>query len=139
MSPFRPAPLAETSHFLDNRTMPPPRLDIVVASHLSSVAIFGEIVMMVVHSEVTEEALRASVTACHKVHEKYPEGVVGLTVVESGIKLPDATLRHASSEAMAATLGQTRITARVFLGQGFWLSTVRSVLTAIELIRPYDL
>jgi hypothetical protein len=40
---------------------------------------------------------------------------------------------------MAAARAQTRCAARVFLGNGFWLSTVRSVLTAIELIRPYDL
>jgi hypothetical protein len=119
--------------------MPPPRLDIVVESHLSSVATFGETVIVVVHSEVTEESLQASITACHRLHEKFPGGVVGLTVVECGIKLPDAPLRQASSAAMAATSRQTRIMARVFLGEGFWLSTVRSVLTAIELIRPYDL
>ena len=51
-------------------------------------------------------------------------------VVTSDLALPDAELRKAANQSIVASAAHTRCTARVFLGDGFWLSTMRSVLTA---------
>jgi hypothetical protein len=116
-----------------------PRLKMWVDSPLTTVATLGETVITVVHSELTMESLRVASPVNAKICESYPEGAVSLTIVRANIRLPEAELRNAVSEAMAATRSRTRAVARVFLGDGFWLSSVRSVLTAIELLRPYDL
>ena len=102
-------------------------------------AALDDVIIMLVHSELTMDALRASRAAYDKILNKHPAGTISLTVVSAGITLPDHALRNASSELMSETRAHTRCVARVFFGQGFWLSTVRSVLTAIELLRPYDL
>jgi hypothetical protein len=105
----------------------------------TSVATFGEAVITAIEQRVTAEGLRLSIDACHKAASIHPGRVVGITLVYPGIEMPGHELRKLSSEAMAATRQHTNSCVRVFLGNGFWLSTVRSVLTAIELIRPYDL
>jgi hypothetical protein len=114
-------------------------LEILVDSPLTTVATFEQTAITVVHTELTMESLRVARTVNGKICAGYPEGAVALTIVQPNIRLPDAELRRAASEAMAATRSRTRAVARVFLGDGFWLSSVRSVLTAIELLRPYDL
>jgi hypothetical protein len=119
--------------------MTPPRLEVLLDSPLSSVATFGEVVITAVHTELTEQALRVAVGAGRKVAASHPGGDVGLTLVQVGIKLPSSELRKAASEAMTSTMSHTRCVARVFFGAGFWMSTVRSVLTAIELIQPYPI
>ena len=118
--------------------MAPYRLEMLLEGP-TSVAIFGEATVTVIEREVTAEGLRLSIEACNKVAQRHPGCVVGVTLVYPGITLPNTEMRKLSSEAMAATRAQTACAARIFLGSGFWLSTVRSVLTAIELIRPYDL
>jgi hypothetical protein len=125
--------------FGDNRSdMAPRRLEVLVESPLSSVATLGEVVITIVHTAMTEEALRAASAASHRLAVTYPAGVSGIAIVKQGVMLPDTALRKMANDAMLATERHTRCTARVFLGDGFWLSTMRSVLTAIELIRPYD-
>jgi hypothetical protein len=119
--------------------MAQPQLQMVVESPLSSVATFGEVVITAVHTQLTMEALNAAVAAGRAVAAAYPRGDIGLTLVKVGIQLPSPALRKAASEAMVATKGHTRCVARVFFGNGFWMSTVRSVLTAIELVQPYDI
>ena len=114
------------------------RAEVLLDSPLSSVALCDEAVITMVTTELTLEALRVSEAAYHRVCALYP-GTIGITLVHAGIKLPNAELRAASSESMARCRGKTRCVARVFFGDGFMLSSVRSVLTAIELIRPYDL
>jgi hypothetical protein len=118
--------------------MAPPRLESLLEGP-TSVAIYGEAVITVINTEVTAEGLRLSVEANQKVRQLHPGKVIGITVVYPGIKLPGTEMRKASSEAMAQTRAYTSCAVRIFLGDGFWLSTVRSVLTAIELIAPYDL
>jgi hypothetical protein len=116
-----------------------PELQMWVDSPLTTVATLGETVITIVHSELTMESLRVAKPINTKICASYPEGAVSLTIVRENIRLPEPELRNAVSEAMVATKSGTRATARVFLGDGFWLSSVRSVLTAIELLRPYDL
>jgi hypothetical protein len=122
----------------DNRQMAAHRLEMLLEGP-TSVAVFGEAVITVVAKGVTAEGLRVSIDASRRVARLYPGRVVGVNLVYPGIELPNHELRRLSSEAMAEARDLTRCAARVFLGNGFWLSTVRSVLTAIELIRPYDL
>jgi hypothetical protein len=118
--------------------MAPPRLESLLEGP-TSVAIYGEAVITVVNTELTPEGLRLSVEANERVRVLHPGRVVGVTLVYPGIKLPGTDMRKLSSEAMAKTRAHTNCVVRIFLGDGFWLSTVRSVLTAIELIHPYDL
>jgi hypothetical protein len=128
-----------TASLTEDRGMGLPRLEMWVDSPLTTIATLGETVITVVHTELTMEALRAAKPVNDKICASYPEGAVSLTVVRENIRLPDTELRNAVAEAMAATRSRTRAVARVFLGDGFWLSSVRSVLTAIELLKPYDL
>jgi hypothetical protein len=114
------------------------RLEVLVESPLTTVATFEETVITVVRSELTMESLVAGKQANARLYARYKQGTSALIIVHPGIRMPDAELRRASAEAMAATRTTTRASARVFLGDGFWLSSVRSVLTAIELLRPYD-
>jgi hypothetical protein len=118
--------------------MAPNRLEILLEGP-TSVAVFGEAVITVIEKRVTAEGLRVSIDGCLKVATQHPGRVVGVTLVYPGIELPNHELRKLSSETMAATRQHTNSCVRVFLGDGFWLSTMRSVLTAIELIKPYDL
>ena len=99
--------------------------------------VYDETVITIVHSELTLEALHASKAAHETVCARHP-GCVSLTLVQAGIKLPDAAMRTAVSEVLVQTKSRTRCAARVFFGDGFWLTTVRGVLTAIEVLRPLD-
>ena len=114
------------------------RFDLLLESPFSSVATFGDTVITVVHTQMTAEALNAATAASKRLAAIHPAGVSGLAIVKRGALLPNAELRRAASQTMLATEAHTRCTARVFLGDGFWLSTMRSVLTAIELIQPYN-
>jgi hypothetical protein len=130
--------LAKTAPIPDNLNVTPPTLEVLLQSPLTSVGVYGETVITIVHTELTAEALYASRAAYDKICAKHPLGTVSLTIVHPGIKLPDASMRNLASDIMVQTKSRTRSVARVFFGDGFWLSTVRSVLTAIELMRPYD-
>ena len=101
-----------------------------------SIATYRDVVLVLVHSELTTESLKASQIAHQRLAMAYPRYVGCLTVVNFGVKIPDAAVRKLASEAMAATNEHLRCAAQVLTGEGFWPSTVRSVITAVERLRP---
>jgi hypothetical protein len=115
-----------------------PQLEIVLGSPLCSVGVYAEVIIVAVHTEVTLEALKASVATARKVGTMYPHGVASLALAHFGARIPNAELRAAASQAMAESRGTTRCAAQVIAGEGFWASTVRSVITAMEKLRPDD-
>lgn len=118
--------------------MAAPQLQVLLGSPLCSVGSYDDVIIIAVHSELTAEALRASVAANRKLALKYPSGVASLALAHFGAKIPNAQLRAAASQAMAETRISTRCAAQVIAGEGFWHSTVRSVITAMEQLRPDD-
>jgi hypothetical protein len=114
------------------------QLQVILAGPLSSVGSYGEVIIVAVHSEITLEALRASVAANRKLAGHYPHGIASLAIAHFGAKIPSAELRAAASQAMVESRLTTRCAAQVISGEGFWASTVRSVITAMEKLRPDD-
>jgi hypothetical protein len=102
-----------------------------------SVATFREVSIFVVHTELTVEALRASVTAYHELRARHPGSVLSVTLSAPGALIPPPDARNEASRAMVECQDQTRCTAVVIQGEGFYFSTMRSVLTAINMVRPY--
>src|SRR5690348_2222810 len=102
-----------------------------------SSAMFRQVSIFAVHTELTVEALRASVTAYHELRARYPGSVLSVTVSSPDARIPSPDTRNEASLAMVECQEETRCTAVVILGQGFYFSTMRSVLTAINLVRPY--
>jgi hypothetical protein len=107
-------------------------------SPLCSIATFRDVVLVLVHRELTAESLKASQVAHQRLAMAFPKYVGCLTVVNFGVKIPDAPIRKLAAEAMAATNAHLRCAAQVLKGEGFWPSTVRSVITAVERLRPDD-
>jgi hypothetical protein len=103
-----------------------------------SIATYRDVVLVLVHTEITAESLKASTIANQRVAMAFPRYVGCLTVVNFGVKIPDAPLRKLAAEAMAATHEHLRCAAQVLQGEGFWPSTVRSIITAVERLRPDD-
>jgi hypothetical protein len=131
--------LGAARRIFDNRSMPPaPQLQIVLGSPLCSVGTYAEVIIVAVHSEMTAESLRASVTANRKLANMYPHGVASLALAHFGAKMPSSEMRAAAAQAMADTRMTTRCAAQVIAGEGFWPSAVRSVITAMEKLRPDD-
>jgi hypothetical protein len=117
---------------------PTPQLQIVLDSPLCSVGSYAEVIIIAVHSEMTLESLHASVATNRKLAHLYPHGVASLALAHFGAKMPNAELRAAAGQAMADTRMTTRCAAQVIAGEGFWPSAVRSVITAMEKLRPDD-
>jgi len=102
------------------------------------VATFRNVVLVVVHDALTIDLLSASVRANRNIAPKHPAGVASLTTVSMGIRFPSAAERAVASEAIAAVRDSVRCAAQHISGDGFWASAARSIVTAIEMIRPDD-
>jgi hypothetical protein len=99
----------------------------------------GEVVISLVRTEMTIEGLAASVNAARRLALRNRHGVGSLAVVAPNVSMPGPELRHAINQAIKDSRQYTCCAAQVLRGTGFWLSAVRSLLTAIELIHPGDL
>lgn len=102
------------------------------------VATFRNVVLIAIHDAMTVELLAASVRANRALAQRYPKRVASLTTASMGIKFPNAAERAAASEAIAAVRDNVLCAAQHLSGDGFWASTARSVVTAIEMLRPDD-
>lgn len=102
------------------------------------VATWRNVVFVLVHDQLTVELLAASVKANRSIAPRYPQGVASLSSASMGIKFPSAAERVAASEAIAAVRDSVRCAAQHISGDGFWASAARSIVTAIEMVRPDD-
>jgi hypothetical protein len=106
----------------------------------ASVYTFGsELVVVTVNQATTVDMLRASVAAGRKLSARRGAPVGALTIIETGITVPDAELRKELTRTVEVSRAYTACAAQVLRGHGFWLSAVRSLLTAITLLSPGDL
>jgi hypothetical protein len=105
----------------------------------ASVYTFGsELVVVTVTRATTVDMLRASVTAGRRLSARRGAPIGALTIIETGITMPDAELRKELNRTVEVSRTYTACTAQVLRGQGFWLSAVRSLLTALSLLGPGD-
>lgn len=63
----------------------------------------------------------------HARVSQYPEGVIGLNIVEPGCSMPDSPSREAGNDMMTRTGATTRVVVLVMLDQGFAVSALQSV------------
>jgi hypothetical protein len=105
-----------------------------------SVATFdGSVVILLVRTALTLEGLHSSIASARRIALRRGRGAAGLTIVQGGVSIPGPELRQAMNESIKDSRTHSVCSAQVLIGTGFWLSTMRSVLTALELIRPGDL
>lgn len=95
------------------------------------VAIFRNVLIMLIAGEIDRSFLRLSLLGHHKVVEYDPEGYGLVTIVASGSRLPDSELRTEASELRKKTQHLLRAQGIVIGGEGFFASTMRAVLTGI--------
>lgn len=101
---------------------------------------FGtEAVIVTVDTAITVDMLRASVTAGRQLSAKRGGPIAALTIIEQGAALPGNELRGELNRTVETSRPYTLCAAQVLRGNGFWVSTARSLLTAITLLRPGDL
>jgi hypothetical protein len=106
----------------------------------SGVYTFGtEAVIVTVDMAITAEMLRASIAAGRQLSAKRGGPIAAITIIEHGATLPGPELRGELNRTVEASRGYTLCAAQVLRGNGFWVSTVRSLLTAITMLRPGDL
>jgi hypothetical protein len=106
----------------------------------SAVHTFGtDTVIVTISTSITAEVLWASITAGRALSRLHGQPIAALTIIEHGAGVPGPELRKEITRVVDESRAFTRCAAQVLRGQGFWLSAVRSLLTAIELIRPGDL
>ncbi len=98
-----------------------------------------EVVILVVHAAMTLDALHFSEATARRLALRNRRKGAGLTLVNGIVKIPGPELRRAIDLSVKDATQHSRCTATVLSGTGFWLSAMRSVLTAMELIRPGDM
>jgi hypothetical protein len=113
--------------------------DTYVTPECSVSTFAGEIVILVIHSAMTLEALHYSEATARRLALRGRRKGAGLTLVNGIVRIPGPELRRAIDQSVKDSIQHTRCTATVLSGSGFWLSTMRSVLTAMEFIRPGDM
>jgi hypothetical protein len=105
-------------------------------SEENAVLTFDNVVIIVISTELTHAGLAASVEANHALGQQYPGQVAALSLAHFGVSMPNAELRRASAEAIEQARAQLLCAVQVLSGSGFLASAMRSVVTAIERIRP---
>jgi hypothetical protein len=104
-------------------------------AHDCSIASFGNVIVNLLHTTMSVEALRASLAVNRKLSRE--SGYVAvLTMLEPSVQMPTPEVRKAAADAMAEARPTTRVEVRVLPGDGFWASAQRGIITAIDMVRP---
>lgn len=98
------------------------------------VASLGPFILFRCFGDVRADAVNASLAA-HKVAlVARPEGVVSIVLIDSTTKFPSEEMRRAGVAVRKLTNGNVVGSVTIVAGDGFWASTVRGALTAINLL-----
>jgi hypothetical protein len=100
------------------------------------VAAWRNTTICVMRSEVTVAGLEATVRAHRHVLKKHPDGVFSFTLGERGIGIPDTSVQSEAAKITRAVKPTLRGSVAVVQDEGFWVSAVRSVITAVMLLVP---
>ncbi len=96
------------------------------------VASFGHFILFRCFGDVGASAVNASIAAHRAAIAARPEGVVSIVLIDATTKFPSEEMRRAGVAARKQTNGHVTALATVIAGEGFWASTIRGVLTAIN-------
>ena len=103
----------------------------------ASVYTFGtDMVVVTVRTAITVDMLRASVSAGRKLTAMRGQPIAALTIIETGAAVPGSDLRSELTRTVEESRKYTLCAAQVLRGHGFWLSAVRSLLTALAMLTP---
>lgn len=98
------------------------------------VAYVGAVCLVVWRRSVTLERFERQRTALRALAERHPAGISFLCVIGENVPPPDAELRKASNQMIAALGNRLRYIACVIEGGGFRAATTRSVLAGMALL-----
>jgi hypothetical protein len=96
------------------------------------VASFESFVLVRCFGDVGAEAIQASWPANRAALASRPEGVISIVLVDPTTKFPSEAMRRAGVEVRKKTNANVVASITVIAGDGFWASTVRGALTAIN-------
>lgn len=114
-------------------------LHIVQATSQHAIGHVSEVALYVWRSTTTLAAARALEQTVRIVGTRAKGGGVLLGVVAAGVPPPEANVRKALADSLAAGAGFVRASALVFEGEGFRASMVRAVATGLSMLArlPY--
>jgi hypothetical protein len=98
------------------------------------IAYVGTVCLVVWRRSVTLERFERQRTALRALADRHPQGVSFLCVIGENVPPPDAELRKASNQMVAALGNRLRCVACVIEGAGFRAATTRSVLAGMALL-----
>lgn len=98
-----------------------------------AVARCGRVNITLVRGAIDAEFLDASMREGRAMARQYPEGIASLTLLMSGVPIPDEALRAQSARYAEESSAWLRAGASVVKGDGFGASMARSFLTAVTL------
>ncbi|MAQ19704.1 MAG: hypothetical protein CMN30_33490 [Sandaracinus sp.] len=103
-----------------------------------TLATFDDILLTVLQGPVTPEGLRRATEAGRVLGQQHRAGIGALTIIEADIPMPDGEARRVSAKLTKESDAWVKAQATVILGDGFWRSTARSVVTGILLLARGD-
>ena len=110
------------------------RLDLKHAGTFGAIGRFEDIHLVTFRDRIDAESVDLAVRDFEALAQRYPDRRLGtILVIEPNIPLPDPDIRHVTSRQLTRIQTLSPYRAAVILGDGFWLSAARSVLTAIQL------
>jgi hypothetical protein len=96
------------------------------------VASLGPFILFRCFGDVRADAVNASLPAHRAALASRPAGVVSIVLIDSTTKFPSDEMRRAAVAARKLTNRNVAGYATIVAGDGFWASTVRGALTAIN-------
>lgn len=96
------------------------------------VASFGHFILFRCFGDVGADAVNASIAAHRAALAARPAGVVSIVLIDPSTKFPSDEMRRAGVAARKQTNGHVTASVTIVAGEGFWASTVRGALTAMN-------
>lgn len=96
------------------------------------VASVGPFILFRCFGDVRADAVNASLAAHKAALLARPEGVVSIVLIDASTKFPSEEMRRAGVAVRKLTNKNVAASVTIVAGDGFWASTVRGALTAIN-------
>lgn len=113
--------------------IPAPKATVVHYSAADAcVASFGPFILIRCFGDVSADAVHASIAAHHAALAARREGVISVVLIDPTTKFPSDEMRRAGVAARKQTNGHVTALVTIVAGEGFWASTIRGALTAIN-------
>jgi hypothetical protein len=116
-----------------------PLIGKLVLHHRSQGACFGTLdgfFLMRCFGVVFPEDLYATLKAHEAVLARRPQGSGSIVAIDSTVAFPSEEIRRVAAEVSRKTSLQTSAQATIVLGDGFWASAVRGIMTTLTSVVP---